>query len=267
MHFSFYEANPLQSFTSTCTWFFLRLLAKVVIHSHSPGHMLWAHETFDAEQMARRFRFGEPCSPSFITEARQLAVLDPFPRVLGWKVSSNKDRRKSAINVTVTWRYVWKLIRIFLFFEFLDVLFDAYSEATSDEFPWASWTTSSWTAGQGQVQLPTSKWRTLWYSDLRIDFFCVFFRNFQVISNQKCLGCVFFLILNSLGCRNLSSTPMAPRRTWCHYGVCGNWWLSEKLWNRLEPRERREFPMQRNSVPLGPYMTLWGMKKSWLCWS
>ena len=68
--------------------------------------MLWAHESFDAEQMARRFRFGEQASPSMVTEARMKAVMDPFPRVLGWKVSSQTDRRKSAINVTVTWKYL-----------------------------------------------------------------------------------------------------------------------------------------------------------------
>ena len=67
--------------------------------------MLWAHETFDPEQMARRFRFGEQASVALVTEARMKAVMNKSPQVLGWKVSSQKDRRKSALNVSVTWRY------------------------------------------------------------------------------------------------------------------------------------------------------------------
>lgn len=91
--------------------------------------MLWAHETFDAEQMARRFRFGEQVSPALVTEARMKAVMDPFPRVLGWKVNSQTDRRKSAINVTVTWEY-HELSGIlksdFELCNVLSVFFDAY---------------------------------------------------------------------------------------------------------------------------------------------
>ena len=67
--------------------------------------MLWAHETFDPEQMARRFRFGEQPSVALVIEARMKAVMNKSPQVLGWKVSSQKDRRKSALNVSVTWRY------------------------------------------------------------------------------------------------------------------------------------------------------------------
>lgn len=65
------------------------------------GHMLWAHEKFDAEAMARRFRFGEQPSPPFVTEARLRAVVDKSPRVLGWTVNYSKARTKSAISVTV----------------------------------------------------------------------------------------------------------------------------------------------------------------------
>ena len=118
--------------------------------------------------------------------------------------------------------------------------------------------TSAWTWGQGQVQLPTSKWRTLWNWDLHMDFagvFCQFSGYFQ----PEMFGICFSWIRNCLG-NSVFFSPfeiwavvraMAIRKIWCLCGACGNWCPSEKPWNRLEQRERRKFPMRRNCVPLG----------------
>ena len=68
-----------------------------------PG-VLWANEAFDAQKMAKpRFRYSEVPNSYLISNDRMLAVTAKHPRIISWQVSTQLDRRLSALIVSVVY--------------------------------------------------------------------------------------------------------------------------------------------------------------------
>ena len=64
---------------------------------------MWANEAFDAQKMASRFRYGEVPNSYLISNDRMLAVTAKHPRIISWQVSTQLDRKLSALIVSVVY--------------------------------------------------------------------------------------------------------------------------------------------------------------------